>query len=386
MAFGVYVHIPYCVTKCPYCDFNSYGSRGKFPEEEYTGAILNELGLYGEELAGGGLTSVFFGGGTPSLFAPGSIEKIISAIFEKTGSSGGGVEVSLEVNPKTADLEKLKGLRRAGVNRISAGVQSFTRRKLEFLGRINDPDDSVRILEEVPAAGFTNYSFDLMYGTGGETMAEWEGDLTRALSFPSAHISAYCLTIENGTEFGKLHRAGKLVLPPEDSLSEFISYTTAFLESAGYRQYEISNYARPGYECRHNLLYWRGGDYIGVGAGAHSHLGGAGESGWGKRWANIRNPNSYIKAVSERGKPVDFSEELGRDEAVEDEILMSFRLSEGLDIPALKRKYGVSPDISRIGYLREDGFIEVSGDKLRLTKRGALLSDEIIVRLVNSLG
>jgi len=386
MAFGVYVHIPYCVTKCPYCDFNSHGTGGRFPERDYTGALLDELELYDDVLRRGGLTSIFFGGGTPSLFAPGSIERVISAIFERTGSSGEGVEVSLEVNPKTADLEKLKGLRRAGVNRISVGVQSFTRRKLDFLGRINDPGDSVRILEEVPAAGFTNYSFDLMYGTSGETMDEWEGDLTRAVSFPSAHISAYCLTIENGTEFGKLYRAGKLILPPEDSLSEFISYTTAFLESAGYGQYEISNYARPGYECRHNLLYWRGGDYLGIGAGAHSHIGGSGDSGWGRRWANVRNPNSYIKAVSEGKKPVDFSEELGRDEAVEDEILMSFRLSEGLDIPALKRKYGVSPDISRIGYLRDDGFIEISGDRLRLTKKGALLSDEIIVRLVSSLG
>lgn len=385
MAFGVYIHIPYCVKKCPYCDFNSWGIKGSFPESDYTESVLRELELYRDEIEGRELTSVFFGGGTPSLFDPGSIESIISKIYGLT-SPAPDIEVSLEVNPKTADLEKLRGLREAGVNRISVGVQSFSQRKLEFLGRINTPGDGRRILDEVRSAGFRNYNFDLMYGTGGETPQEWLGDLEEAVTFGSNHISAYCLTIEKGTEFGALFSKGKLLLPGEESLSEFIDFTTAFLAGAGYSQYEISNYARPGFECRHNLLYWKGEDYIGLGAGAHSHLKSAPGSPWGLRWANVRPPVSYMKAVREGKRPVDFSERLTMEEAVEDRIIMGFRLNEGLDVKGLRNNYGVSPDRGRMESLSEDGFLEMSGDVIKLTKKGTLLSDEIIVRLVSSLG
>jgi oxygen-independent coproporphyrinogen-3 oxidase len=385
MAFGVYIHIPYCVKKCPYCDFNSWGINGGFPESEYTESVLGELEFYRGEIEGRGLTSVFFGGGTPSLFDPRNIGRIISKIYEMTVPHR-DIEVSLEVNPKTADLGKLKGLRDAGVNRISVGVQSFSQRKLDYLGRINSPEDGRRILDEVGSAGFENYNFDLMYGTGGETLDEWRRDLEEAVRFGSSHISAYCLTIEHGTEFGRLFKKGKLILPGEDALSDFISYTTGFLGGAGYGQYEISNYARPGFECRHNLLYWKGESYLGVGAGAHSHLKSTGESPWGLRWANVKPPTAYMKAVKEGKRPVDFSERLTREEALEDSIIMGFRLNEGLDMRGLKDNYGVAPDPDRIDSLREDGFVEVSGNTVRLTKKGTLLSDEIIVRLVSSLG
>ncbi|HVY54170.1 MAG TPA: radical SAM family heme chaperone HemW [Thermodesulfobacteriota bacterium] len=385
MAFGVYIHIPYCVKKCPYCDFNSWGINGSMPEPDYTGSILRELELYRDEIEGRELTSVFFGGGTPSLFDPGSIERIIRSIYSLTAPAP-DIEVSLEVNPKTADLVKLRGLRDAGVNRISVGVQSFSKRKLEFLGRINTPEDGRRILGDVSSAGFRNYNFDLMYGTGGETPEEWRSDLEEAVTFGSSHISAYCLTIEKGTEFGALHSKGKLLLPGEETLSEFIDYTTAFLAGAGYPQYEISNYSRPGCECRHNLLYWKGEDYIGLGAGAHSHLKSAQGSPWGMRWSNVRPPAAYMKSVEEGKKPVGFSERLSMEEAVEDRIIMGFRLNEGLDVNGLRNNFGVSPDRARMESLSEDGFIEMSGGIIRLTKKGTLLSDEIIVRLVSSLG
>jgi oxygen-independent coproporphyrinogen-3 oxidase len=385
MAFGVYVHIPYCVKKCPYCDFNSWGIKDSFPETEYTESLLRELEFYAGDLEGRALSSVFFGGGTPSLFDPGSIGRILSRIYSMTVPAR-DVEVTLEVNPKTADLEKLRGLRRAGVNRISVGVQSFSQRKLEFLGRINSPEDGRRILDEVGRAGFDNYNFDLMYGTRGETPGEWEGDLEEAVGFGSSHISAYCLTIEPGTEFGSLFKKGLLRLPGEDSLSRFISFTTEFLGASGYGQYEISNYARPGRESSHNLLYWKGESYIGIGAGAHSHLKSGEGCPWGIRWANVKPPASYMKAVGEGRKPVDFTEVLSREEAIEDRIIMGFRLNEGLDMLGLKNNYGVAPDIGRIESLREDGFVEISDNTIRLTKKGTLLSDEIIVRLVSSLG
>ena len=385
MAFGLYVHLPYCVTKCPYCDFNSYGVGGRFPEDEYTEALLRELDLYADEIEGKSLTSVFFGGGTPSLFSPESIGKVLSSIRELS-SPAPEVEISLEVNPKTADLEKLAGLRRAGVNRISVGVQSFNERKLKFLGRINTLSDGRMILEDVVQAGFCNFSFDLMYGAKGETLSEWKADLEEAVSYGSKHISAYCLTIENGTEFGRLFKSGGLVLPEDEELAEFIGFTTDFLEDSGYDQYEISNYSKPGYECGHNLLYWRGEDYIGIGAGAHSHLSKSADSEWGRRWGNLRNPALYMKAVGEGRKPIDFSESLSVEEAVSDHVIMGFRLRDGIDFTVLYGKYGVRPDIDRLTGLRDDGLIELSNDNVRLTKKGNLLSDEIIVRLVSSLG
>ena len=277
------------------------------------------------------LTSIFFGGGTPSLFDPKNIEKIISKIYDITNSSE-NLEISLEVNPKTADLQKLRGLRAAGINRISVGIQSFSERKLKFLGRINTPEDSRQILGDIVESGFENYSMDLMYGTKDETFSEWEDDIAEALSFNYPHISAYCLTVEDGTEFGRRYSLGKLKLPSDDRLSKFITYTTDFLQSSGYRQYEISNYAKAGSECSHNMLYWKGQSYLGVGAGAHSHFAITDMNQWGERWANIRNPAQYIKSVQEGKKPLDFTEILNRDEAVQDNVLMGLRLNDGIDL------------------------------------------------------
>src|SRR5579885_3318906 len=240
MSFGVYIHIPYCVKKCPYCDFNSYGVGKRIPEKEYTEAILKEINLYRELIEEFPLGSIFFGGGTPSLFSPNSIGKIMDEILT-IASPLDSIEVSLEVNPKTADLENLRGLRDAGVNRISVGVQSFSERKLKLLGRINTPDDSRKILYDIIKAGYKNFNLDLMFGVSFETIDEWRADLEEALGFNTTHISAYCLTIEDDTEFGTLYSGGKLPLPDEGTLTDMLSFASGFLEDAGYRQYEISN-------------------------------------------------------------------------------------------------------------------------------------------------
>ncbi|MCH7517696.1 MAG: radical SAM family heme chaperone HemW [Candidatus Dadabacteria bacterium] len=384
MLFGIYIHIPYCVTKCPYCDFNSYGVGGRFPEKEYTESILHELEFYRREIQGARLNSIFFGGGTPSLFDPRSIEKIISKIYQITCPVD-NLEVSLEVNPKTADLEKLKGLRSAGINRISVGIQSFSKRKLSFLGRINTPEDSRGILKDIINAGFKNYSLDLMYGTKDETFSEWEADLKEALGFDYPHISAYCLTIEDGTEFGKRYALGKLKLPTDEKLTDFIIYTTEFFEDAGYRQYEISNYSKHGFECRHNMLYWRGESYLGLGAGAHSHSAMGNSSLWGKRWANLRSPALYMKTVNEEKKPLDFTEELKREEVIEDKVLMGLRLKDGIDISELENTFQLKADMDKVGHLVRDGFLEYSDSSIRLTKKGNLLSNAVILRFVEAL-
>ncbi len=384
MAFGVYVHVPYCVKKCPYCDFNSYGVGKLIPEEEYTEAILKELDLYRERIVGFPISSIFFGGGTPSLFSAESIGEIINKIIAITLPLN-SLEVSLEINPKTADLEKLKGFRDAGVNRISVGVQSFSERKLELLGRINTPDDSRRILDGIIKAGFKNFNLDLMFGVSFETLDEWRSDLEKALEFNTTHISAYCLTIEEGTEFGTLYSEGRLPLPDEDTLTEMLTFTGDFLEGAGYRQYEISNFAKPGFECRHNLLYWRGEDYLGLGAGAHSHVSSDGFSSWGVRWSNLRNPDLYAKMVLEGETPLAFRESLKKEEAIEDKVLMGLRLQEGISLANLKERFGAKLCSDRLNSLLDRGFIEFSDNSICLSKKGILVSNELIMRVLDSL-
>jgi len=384
MPFGIYIHIPYCVAKCPYCDFNSYGVGSNFPEKEYTETVHRELNLYRNEIDGAEITSIFFGGGTPSLFDPKSIEKIISSIYKITNPIS-DIEISLEVNPKTADLDKLKGLKSTGINRISIGVQSFSERKLKFLGRINTAEDTRNILKDVIKAGYENYSMDLMYGTSDEAFSEWESDLREAVSFDYPHISAYCLTIEDGTEFGRRYAQGKLRVPTDDSLSEFIDYTNEFLENSGYNQYEISNYSREGFECSHNMLYWRGQCYLGLGAGAHSHLSFTFPGSWGRRWANLRNPAMYMKSISEGKEPVDYSEELKCEEAVQDKVLMGLRLKEGVNISELESRFKLSTDMGKIERLVNDGFLENTENSYRLTKKGNLLSNSVILKFVEAL-
>lgn len=383
MTFGVYVHIPYCVKKCPYCDFNSYGVGKRIPEREYTGAILKELDLYRDSIEGSSLSSIFFGGGTPSLFSPESIGKIIGEILKVTCPLD-SIEISLEVNPKTADLEKLRGLCDTGVNRISVGVQSFSERKLKLLGRINTYDDSRKTLDDIIKVGFKNFNLDLMFGVSFETLDEWRADLEEALRFNTTHISAYCLTIEDDTEFGALYSNGKLPLPDEDTLAEMLSFTSYFLEDTGYRQYEISNFAKPGFECRHNLIYWKGGDYLGLGAGAHSHISSIRLSTWGIRWANLKNPDAYMKAVLDGKKPLAFKEYLEKDEAFEDRILMGLRLQEGISLTKINESFGTKLCLDKLDSLIDSGFLELSGDLIRLSKKGIPVSNELIMRVLDS--
>lgn len=385
MAFGIYVHIPYCVTKCPYCDFNSHGvGRGGFPEGKYAEALLRELSFYRERTGSETVTSVFFGGGTPSLFAPESIESVLSGIKQYANLES-KAEITLEVNPATADTAKLRGFREAGVNRISTGIQSFSERKLAFLGRINSPADGYRIVDAIVSAGYENFNLDIMYGIKDETPEELESDLEKAVALSPRHISAYCLTIEDGTEFGKLYKKGMLDLPDDDRLSDLIGFTSGFLVSAGFGQYEISNYAMPEYECRHNLLYWRGEGWLGIGAGAHSHLSKTRSGNWGVRWGNVRSPSLYMNRVSGGEKPVEFTEYLNREESLEDYLLMALRLKEGLSLSEIRSRFDVSCGSGTFNDLIEHGFLRTNEGRISLTPKGALVSDELILRIAGRL-
>lgn len=376
---GVYVHLPYCLTKCPYCDFNSYGTDGNFPEEDYLRALLGEIDGYREFLEGREVSTVFFGGGTPSLFSPASV----GAVMEKLAGAARlaeGAEVTLEVNPRTADGEKLRRLLRLGVNRISVGAQSFSRRKLDFYGRFAAPEDGKRTLRDVREAGFSNFSLDLIYGSPGETREEFERDLETAVGFAPSHVSAYCLAIEPGTEFWRLERLGKLVLPDDSVLARFMSSAREILGGAGYANYEISNFAKPGGECAHNLIYWKCRDYLGLGAGAHSHVRGEGRAGWGRRWSNARDPKRYMEKVARSGNAVSRTRDLGLEEALEDTLLMGLRLREGVSLAEIRERFGLEPDMERLGFLVSDGFLLADGGRLRITDGGRVFTDDLVAR------
>lgn len=375
------MHIPYCVKKCPYCDFNSYGRGRLIPEKEYTGALLKEIALYRNFLEGREADTVYFGGGTPSLFSPRSVAEVLEALSEIVCFSD-DLECTLEVNPKTADREKLKGFRSVGVNRLSIGIQSFSDRKLKALGRIYDADDGRRVLEDATAVGFDNVSFDLMFGIPGEDRAEWECDLYEASALGSTHISCYALTIEDGTEFGLLYGKGELTLPDEEETIYMFALASDILGDEGYNRYEISNYALCGYESRHNLIYWRCGDYIGLGAGAHSHVGDVGR--WGERRANIPNPDLYMNMLSKGENPTSFREILSCREALEDRLLMGLRLAEGVDVAELQSLYGAQFDVSRIRCLVDDGFVEIEDGRLRLSARGVFIANALILNIAGA--
>ncbi|MGH7884580.1 MAG: radical SAM family heme chaperone HemW [Thermodesulfobacteriota bacterium] len=383
MPVGIYIHLPYCVTKCPYCDFNSYGTEGTFPEKEYTNALLKEIELYGDFLKNSKIDTIFFGGGTPSLFSSNSIENIISKISLYSTVSE-DVEISLELNPKTADEHKLSELKRIGVNRLSVGVQSFIERKLDFYGRINKPADSENVLNWIKDLGFANFNIDLIYGSSDETLSELKYDLKKALEFGSSHISAYCLTIEDGTEFGRLFKAGRLKIPSDKKLNQFMDYTSTFLEANGYKNYEISNFSKPDFECRHNLIYWRSKDYLGFGAGAHSHINSNDEYPWGVRWFNYRSPSQYISLNEIYKSVVCRRSILSKLESLEDKILMGMRLKEGVLLEDLQNRYDFDFDKNKIGYLIKDEFIMEDEHRLILTKKGRTFTNEIIVRLLDA--
>ena len=384
MSTGIYIHLPYCITKCPYCDFNSYGIGINFPEKEYTESLIKEISMYSELLGNRTVESVFFGGGTPSLFSAYSIEKIIDTIIENTSLTS-DPEISLEVNPRTADGTKLQQLRSAGINRISIGIQSFIQKKLDYLRRYCTTDDCERIISDTDKAGFDSYNLDLMYGARDETIGELEHDLECATSCGNKHISVYCLTVEENTKFGYMENRGETLTAGDELLSQMYTLVSDKLGKRGFKQYEISNFAVPGYECRHNLIYWRSGDYIGFGAGAHSHLRSQDGYSWGERWSNTRTPRHYMKSITEGRKPVEQNEKLSREAALDDALMMGLRLSEGVNRGVLEERFGINTYITGIDHLVEDGFIEVDEESIRVTDKGFLHSNKIILEILSRI-
>ena len=381
--FSLYLHIPYCISKCPYCDFNSHVV-GEIPERDYTGALLRELEFYGEKDSWRGRTvqSIFFGGGTPSTFHPASIGKLLAWVAA-TFPINADCEITLEANPGTIDAAHFAGYREAGINRISVGVQSFQPRLLKLLGRVHNASEAKIALNVVKQAGFDNFSFDLIYANPGQTLAELANDLDIALEFHPPHLSAYNLTFEEGTPFYHEYRSGKLANLSEAEEIDMAQLIEAKLGAAGLNRYEISNYARPWFQSRHNVNYWRAGDYLGLGAGAHSYKINP-DGVTGQRWGNEKNPGRYMSLVAASCQAVIDREEIAYQKAAGEFMFLGLRLIAGISIERFRARFGKSPEefYARINTWKEAGFLDEQAGYLKLTSKGLMLANSIFVEFM----
>ena len=375
--FGVYVHWPFCAAKCPYCDFNSHVRHGGIDEARFRAAYLAELATMAARTPGRTVNSIFFGGGTPSLMPPATVSAILDAIAGHW-TVADDVEVTLEANPGSSEADRFRGFRSAGVNRLSLGVQALDDESLAFLGRIHTAEEALRAIG-MARETFPRLSFDLIYARPGQTPAAWERELTAAIGHAADHLSLYQLTIEAGTPFERLRAAGKLAVPGEALSAELYELTQAVCAAAGLPAYEISNHAAPGAECRHNLVYWRYGEYAGIGPGAHGRLvGGNGRFAT----ATERHPESWLEAVEARGDGLVTDDILTAEETGDEYLLMGLRLVEGVDTSRYEALSGRELDPRRRADLLELGMIEeLSPTRLRTTPAGAMVLDAVVADL-----
>ena len=372
--FGVYVHWPFCLSKCPYCDFNSHVRGAAIDEERYLAAFRTEIAHRAALAPGRVARSVFFGGGTPSLMRPQTVEGVIDAIAAAWPIER-DAEITLEANPTSVEAERFRGYRAAGVNRLSIGVQALNDADLKTLGRRHTADEA---LAAVKLAGslFDRFSFDLIYGRPHQSEADWRAELRRALDFAGDHISLYQLTIEPDTIFERLRDAGKLPLPDEELGLAMFQATRELTEARGFPAYEVSNHARLGAESRHNLIYWRYGEYAGVGPGAHGRL----VTAQGRLAQETeRHPEMWLTQVETEGHGLVESTPLSREEQGDEFLLMGLRLREGVDPARYEALSGREIDPARVESLIEDGFIEKDErGRLRVTPLGWPLLDSVV--------
>ncbi|HVP84578.1 MAG TPA: radical SAM family heme chaperone HemW [Rhizomicrobium sp.] len=374
--FGIYVHWPFCAAKCPYCDFNSH-VRSEIDEAGWVDAIARELShvaaLQGE--ARPNVEAVFFGGGTPSLMRGASVGATLEAIGQHW-TLDPDVEITLEANPASADAGRFRDYKAAGINRLSLGIQALNDADLQMLGRLHNTAEAKSAIR-MALATFERTSFDLIYARPEQTVAEWKAELREALDFGTEHLSLYQLTIEPATPFATLARTGALRIPDDDRAVDLYEATQEVSEAAGLPAYEISNHARAGAQSRHNLIYWRYGDYAGVGPGAHGRL-----VLGGQRVATAceRLPERWREMVSRDGHG--FSQTpVSDDEAAREHLLMNLRLAEGLDVADYEKRWNIALDESRIGSLDDNGLLERDGSRIRATLRGRLVLNSVIEAL-----
>lgn len=376
-AFGVYVHWPFCLSKCPYCDFNSHVRHAAIDEERFARAFAREIATTAERIGPRQVSSIFLGGGTPSLMQPSTVAAILDAIA-RHWQVAPDAEVTLEANPTSVEATRFRGYRAAGVNRVSLGVQALDDASLKALGRLHSAEEALNAVA-IAKSAFDRYSFDLIYARPGQTAAMWEAELRYAIGEAAEHLSLYQLTIEPDTPFYSLHKAGKLPTPGEAEARALYDVTQSVCAELGLPAYEISNHARPGAECRHNLIYWRGQEYAGIGPGAHGRL----DIGAARyATATEKRPESWLMRVEATGHGLIADERLTSEERADEFLLMGLRLSEGIDPQRYQLLSGRPLDPSRIALLREEGAIAVDADgRLRVTQEGFPVLDAVVADL-----
>jgi oxygen-independent coproporphyrinogen-3 oxidase len=377
-ALAIYVHIPFCIQKCGYCDFNAYLYR-EDTARAYLAAVRQEIMCTAAERpwAGYRVPSVYFGGGTPSTLAPEDLTDLLRAI--RAGFSvPADAEITIEADPGTINLAGLEALRAGGFNRISIGVQAFDDRLLHTLDRLHSAADARGALAWARRAGFMDLNLDLMFGLPEQSLAAWEKSLHEAIACAPTHIAVYGLTIEAGTPFHRRLQRGQLVLPAEETQVTMFERADQLLTAAGYRHYEISNYALAGWRSLHNLHYWQHGEYLGFGAGAHAYLD-------GYRWENERLPSRYIRAITEKGSAARAPELIDREHRIHEGLMIGLRLQEGIDLEAFARAYGVqlaAAYAEPMAELMQAGYLQRTAGRLHLTARGRLVADAVLGRLL----
>lgn len=378
---GIYIHIPYCLKKCNYCAFNSYAGRNV--PKEYIQAVISELSMAAKlfHFEKSSIDSIYFGGGTPSLLDRAQLASIMEGI-QTSFNVAEDVEVTLELNPATADTERLEGIRKAGINRLSIGIQSFKKQNLDFLGRLHTAEEARKIFHEAREAGFGNLSIDLIFAIPGQEEKDLLCDLDEAAGLKPEHISLYSLTLEKGTPLNRMAEEGSFK-PGSDALqAKYFHIASSRLKARGYKRYETSNYAVPGFESRHNLKYWSGESYLGIGAGAHSFMG---DIGWGARWWNHYGPADYIEAVERGNLPLQEFELANKNDALMETVFTALRTDRGLYGRHLFEKFGLRLDevLSKNAVKALEGeMINIEDDRLILTEKGALMADDIALKLL----
>jgi putative oxygen-independent coproporphyrinogen III oxidase len=376
-AFGVYVHWPFCLAKCPYCDFNSHVRHEKPDEARYARAIATELAYVRPRTDAREVTSIFFGGGTPSLMQPATVQSVLNEIARHWTISK-DAEITLEANPTSVEAERFRGYRAAGVNRVSLGVQALDDVSLKNLGRMHTASEALAAVE-VARENFPRISFDLIYARPDQSPEAWGEELAKALTFAPEHLSLYQLTIEPDTTFEKLHRAGKLVTPDADTSRALWDVTQELCEARGMPAYEISNHAKAGAESRHNLVYWRYQEYAGVGPGAHGRIGADGAR---TATSTEKHPERWLASVEANGHGFVEEEKLTQLEQADEILVMGLRLAEGIDVARFERLTGVSLNPERVSFLESEGLVErAANSRLRVTPSGFPVLDAIVADL-----
>jgi len=387
-SFALYVHLPFCRKRCAYCDFVSFtGKEGMI--SSYISHVLEEWKAILVGLVQPGpfeITSCYLGGGTPTLLSEDQIEILVQGLFPEGVNPS--MEFTIEANPESLTVSKLESYRALGINRLSIGVQSFSDEILRRLGRVHTAEQAVNSINMIQETGWDNYSIDLMYGLPDQPVDYFELDLTRALSFNIPHMSAYSLKVNPKTPFGRLASKGKLLLPAEEKILGMMNVLEAKTAKAGYEHYETSNFAKPGFACKHNLTYWHLAPYIGIGLGAISYF--AKECGpWGAHWENPLTFQEYEASSREHRWPFLDRKPLSREEAFMEALLTGLRLKEGIGVKDLKSRFGeriVGTALRRVPLLAEGGWLELKGGVLRATRKGARILDTLILELVSNIG